>query len=184
MRCQSCDRVALGDCDGALEALAPVREELAAPGDPWMRWRYGMHLNDALTRIHLARGEPERALAFVEEELETARKQLSRKLEARALELRGRTLVHLERHDEAGQSLEEAAAVARSIGYPPAAWRALSLQGELARRRGDGSEAERLAAESSGLVTKLARSLPDKELRDEFGRVAERLSSDPLGAYR
>jgi class 3 adenylate cyclase/tetratricopeptide (TPR) repeat protein len=180
----ACNRVALGDCDGALEALAPVQRQLATPGDPWQRWRYGMHLNDALTRVHLARGEPERALPFVDEELDTARDQFSRKLEARALELRGRTLVHLERHSEARQSLEEAVRVARRIGYPPAAWRALSLLGELARRRGEGSEAERLASESSGLVSKLARSLPEKELRDAFGSVSERLSSDPLGAYR
>ena len=180
----ACNLVALGDPDGALEALASVRDELAAPGDPWMRWRYGMHLNDALTRVHLARGEPERALPFVEEELASARRQFSRKLEARALELRGRTLVHLERHEEAAGSLAEAVSVARSIGYPPAAWRALSLQGELARRKGEGGESERLAAESSGLVTELARSLPDKELRDEFGSVAERLSNDPLAAYR
>ena len=180
----ACNRVALGDNDGALEVLEPVRTELATPGDPWQRWRYGMHLNDALTRVHLARGEPEQALPYVDEELDTARNQRSRKLEARALELRGRTLVHLERHDEAGQSLEQAIQVARAIGYPPATWRALSLQGELARRRGEREEAERLAAESSGLVAMLARSLPEAELRNEFGSIAERLANDPLNAYR
>jgi len=143
-----------------------------------------MHLTDARTRIHLARGEPEKALPLVEDELIHARSQRSRKLEARALELHGRTLVHLERHAAARESLEEARRIAREIGYPPATWRALSLQAELARRDGDRTEAERLAAESSRLVASLAHALPETQLREEFGSIADRLANDPLGAYR
>ena len=41
-----------------------------------------------------------------------------------------------------------------------------------------------LAGESSGLVTRLAGSLPETALRDEFGALAERLVADPLAAYR
>jgi hypothetical protein len=82
------------------------------------------------------------------------------------------------------QVLGDALAVARGIGYPPVVWRSLSLQAELARRSGDASAAERLASESSGLVTRLAGALSETALRDEFGALAERLVADPLTAYR
>jgi tetratricopeptide (TPR) repeat protein len=143
-----------------------------------------MHLQDILARIHLARGEPERALPLADAEVEQARAQFSHKLKARALELRGRALVHLDRRDDAAASLREALEIAKRIGYPPATWRSLSLLAELARRRGERSQAERLAQEASGLVTRLAGGLPETELRDEFGALAEGLVSDPLGAYR
>jgi class 3 adenylate cyclase/tetratricopeptide (TPR) repeat protein len=180
----ACNRVALGDVDGALELLDPIRDGLDRPGDPWQRWRYRMHLGDALARALLVRGEPERALPLVEEELGEARQQLSKKLQARALELRGRILLKLERPRDAGESLGEALALARGIGYPPVTWRALSLLAELARRAGERGEAERRAGEASGLVSGLAHRLPDSELRQEFGALAERLVADPLGAYR
>ena len=176
------DRIVAGDADGALELLDPIRAELEVPGDPWQRWRYGMHVRDALARVELLRGEPERALPLVERELAAARTQSARKLEARALELHGRTLLRLERHDDARRSLREALEVAKSIGYPPVRWRALSLLAELARRRGDAEAAERLAQESRRLVDGVASGLPTDALRAGFGSFAQRLAEDPLAA--
>jgi class 3 adenylate cyclase/tetratricopeptide (TPR) repeat protein len=180
----ACNRVALGDAEGGLELVDPIRVDLETPGDPWQRWRYGLHVSDATARALLAQGDPERADRLASEELDGARRQRSKKLEARALELRGRALVTLDRREEAQRVLGDAIAVARGIGYPPVAWRSLSLQAELARRSGDASAAERLASESSGLVTRLAGSLPETALRDELGALAERLVADPLTAYR
>ena len=135
-------------------------------------------------RALLARGDPDRADRLASEEVDGARRQHSKKLEARALELRGRALLTLDRREEAQRVLGDALTLARGIGYPPVVWRSLSLQAELARRSGDESAAERLASESSGLVTRLAGSLPETSLRDEFGALAERLVCDPLAAYR
>jgi tetratricopeptide (TPR) repeat protein len=180
----ACNRIALGDVDGGRELLEPIRANLNAPGDPWQRWRYGMHVSDALARVELCRGRPEQALALVDEEVAAARKHLARKVEARALELRGRALVVLERREEAARSLEAALEVARGIGYPPATWRSLSLLAELARRAGDRAQADRLSSEARGLVERLAGSRPETELRHELGALGERLVSDPLGAYR
>jgi tetratricopeptide (TPR) repeat protein len=180
----ACNRIALGDVDGGRELLEPIRVNLNAPGDPWQRWRYGMHASDALARAELSRGQPEQALALVDEELAAARKHLARKVEARALELQGRALVVLDRREEASRSLEAALEVARGIGYPPATWRSLSLLAELARRAGDRAQADRLSSEARGLVERLAGSLPETELRHEFGALGGRLVSDPLGAYR
>jgi tetratricopeptide (TPR) repeat protein len=61
----ACNRIALGDIDGGRELLEPIRAKLNAPGDPWQRWRYGMHVSDALARLELSRGQPEQALAFL-----------------------------------------------------------------------------------------------------------------------
>jgi tetratricopeptide (TPR) repeat protein len=180
----ACNRIALGDVDGGRELIEPIQANLNAPGDPWQRWRYGMHVQDALARVELSRGQPEQALALLDEELAAARRHLARKVEARALELQGRVLVVLGRREEAAQSLEAALDVAREIGYPPATWRSLSLLAELARRAGDRAQAERLSSEARGLVQRLAGSLPEAELRHELGALGEQLLSDPLGAYR
>jgi tetratricopeptide (TPR) repeat protein len=180
----ACNRIALGDVDGGRELLEPIRADLDAPGDPWQRWRYGMHASDALARAELSRGQPEQALTLLDEELAAARKHLARKVEARALELRGRALVVLDRREEAAQSLEAALEVARGIGYPPATWRSLSLLAELARRAGDRAQADRLSSEARRLPERLADALPETELRRDLGALGGRLVSDPLGAYR
>jgi class 3 adenylate cyclase/tetratricopeptide (TPR) repeat protein len=180
----ACNRIALGDAEGGLELLEPVRAELETPGDPWQRWRYGLHVCDAMARALLARGDAESAARLAADEFDAARRQHSRKLEARALELRGRALLVLDEREAAGRALDEALAVARDIGYPPVVWRGLSLQAELAKRGGNGSAADHLASESSGLVRGLAGSLPETALREEFGALAERLVAEPLGAYR
>ena len=180
----ACNRLVLRDADGALELLLPIQAELDRPGDPWMRWRYSLHVLDALARVALAEGDPERALALIEQELEGARKVDSPKLDARALELQGRALLHADRRDEAERALQSALEISARIEYPPVVWRSRSLLAELACRRGDRPKAEALAAQARALVEGLARDLSDPELQKEFGALGERLVVDPLGAYR
>jgi tetratricopeptide (TPR) repeat protein len=175
---------ALGDLDGASEQLAPIQAQLDSDDDPWMRWRYSLHLLHGLARVHLARGEPERALAASDAELAGARRNVAKKLEARALELRGRALLVLDRRDEASGALREALAVAGQIEYPPVLWRALSLSGELARRAGDTAVAERRFGEARSLVEAKAHAVPEPGLQREFRSLGERLVTDPLGAHR
>ena len=178
------NHTALGESDAALEILAPIQAALDEPGDPWMRWRYALHARDGLARAALARGVLERALALADEELEGARFHGLPKIVARALELRGRALVAMDRRDEAGAALGEALEIARRIGYPPVVWRSLSLLGELARRAGRRGEAARGAGEARALVERLAGSLPEAALAGQFRGLGERLVEDPLGAYR
>jgi class 3 adenylate cyclase/tetratricopeptide (TPR) repeat protein len=178
------NRIALGDLDGAMEHLEPIQADLDRPGDPWMRWRYSLHVQDGLARVALARGDPERALPLIDAELEGARTHRARKLEARALELRGRALVASERPREAQETLERALEVARKLEYPPVVWRATSLLAVLAQRSGNRSDAERLAAQAQGLPEGLAGSLPEAELERDLRALAGRLAEDPLGAYR
>jgi tetratricopeptide (TPR) repeat protein len=179
----ACNRIALGDPAGALEHLEPIRAELAGSDDPWLRWRYGLHLLDACARHALATGEPGRALALLDEEIAGAQRHGARKLEARALELRGRALVTMDERNAAEPALRDALELGRRIEYPPVVWRSLSLLAELARRAGDGPRHARLAGEARALVEGLAAPVPDAE-RGALRGLGERLAADPLGAYR
>jgi tetratricopeptide (TPR) repeat protein len=180
----ACNQIALGDADGAQELLEPIAADLGRPGDPWQRWRYSMHLIDAFARLALVRGEPEQAFELTGRELDAARRHLSAKIEARALELRARALVTMDRRNEADEALGAALQLARRIAYPPVVWRSLSLRAELARRSGEKGRAERHAREARGVVEKLSPSLPEPELQREFRGLGQQLAVDPLGAYR
>jgi hypothetical protein len=149
-----------------------------------MRWRYELHLLDATARLALARREPEEALHLLDRELAGARHHKARKLEARALELRARALVHLDRRPEAEEALREAVALGEQIEYRPVLWRSYSLQGELARRGGDATRSREQGARARDLVDRLAPAVPDARSRREFSALGESLATDPLGAYR
>jgi len=160
----SLNHLALGALEPAqagLEAIAAV----APPEFPFMRWRYSLHVEDALGRVALARGDPSDALVRAEREREAARRHRAPKLEARALALRVQALATLERRDEAQAAAGELLAIADRIGYARARWQGLAFTAELERRAGRGAQANRCEAKRAQLVEALARSLPDAELR-------------------
>jgi class 3 adenylate cyclase/tetratricopeptide (TPR) repeat protein len=175
---------ALGDLDAAAEQLAAIQEQYDTDDDPWMRWRWSLHLHDALARVDLARGDAERALGRANAEIAGARKRVARKIEARALELRGRILVFMDRREEAGAALREAHETAVRIEHPSITWRALSLMGELARRQGDSELAERHFSQVRTLVESKASAIERDEFRNELRGMGERLVANPLSAYR
>ena len=137
------NHLARGKLAEAEEAIAPIRSDIDRPGDPWMRWRYTLHLEDVEGRLALARKDPERALELAETEFAAARKFRSRKIEARALELRGRSLLALDRREEAERTLKAAVQAAEAIGHPPVRWPRLpcsqNSQGETAQPPVPGS---------------------------------------------
>ena len=104
--------------------LEPIEAALARPGDPWMRWRYPLHVHDMRGRIELARGAPDGGAGGGGAELQGAQRHRVAKVEARALTLRGAALLALERRDEAEASLREGVALAERIGYLRGAWHA------------------------------------------------------------
>ncbi|HYC22334.1 MAG TPA: hypothetical protein VEI94_06505, partial [Candidatus Bathyarchaeia archaeon] len=160
--------LARGDVDRALVHIEPIRESLAVPGDPWMRWRYSLHLDDALGRVALARGEPERALALARKECAAAQLHRAPKIEARGLELAGRALVALEDREEARRALEAAIGKAREIGHPRVSWQALGLLAELEAQLGRIEAVRELEAEQHSLVERAAGTLADEQLRRQL----------------
>jgi DNA-binding NtrC family response regulator/tetratricopeptide (TPR) repeat protein len=162
--------LALGDLERAHEYLDPIRAALAVPGDPWMRWRYTLHLHDVVGRAALLERRPEAALEAAETELVGARRFDVPKVEARALGLAGEALLVLDRRADAEEKLREARRVAAAIQYPRGEWRALGLLAELARRKGDAEEQARLETERQSVLSGAAESLADEELRRAFAQ--------------
>jgi class 3 adenylate cyclase/tetratricopeptide (TPR) repeat protein len=151
----------LGEHGRAAEALEKLREEAEAREDPWMRWRYTLHIAHGLGRVALTRRDPDRALAQADRELAGALAHRAPKLEARALGLRGAALLVEDRRDEAEAALSQAIAVANRISYPRASWSALGLLAELERRRGQSEKATAHTARAQALRDLVAGSLPD-----------------------
>lgn len=162
------NHLALGDLPRALAHLEPVEEELSRTGDPWMRWRYRMHAQQARAEIEMARGEYERALEVARMQAQGARAHRAPKLEARALTTCGDALFALERWDEAEEALRAALARAEEIRFPKGAWEAHGALAALAARRGDAAEAERQGARREDLVRSAIASLDDPGLRSRL----------------
>ena len=149
----------LGDSDRAAALLAPLEATIDADGDPWMRWRYTLHIRDAAARVAFVRRDPARALAHAEAEAQGAQRHGTGRIGARALVSRARALVALDRRAEAERTVDDALAAAERVRYPPAQWRALGLKAELARRAGRPRDAEAALARATSLVTGVAGAL-------------------------
>jgi tetratricopeptide (TPR) repeat protein len=109
----------LGDPDRAAALLAPHEATVDVEGDPWMRWRYTLHIRDAAARIALARRAPDRALAHAEAELQGAGRHGTGRIAARARVSWARALVALDRRAEAERAVDDALAAADRVRYPP-----------------------------------------------------------------
>jgi len=176
--------IALGEAEAAAEQLQAIQEQYDTDEDPWMRWRWSLHLLDSTARLALFRGDAELALDRVDAEIAATRKRRVDKIEARAYELRGRILLSMDQRAEAETSLREALDLSTRIEHPPVAWRSLSLLGEVAKRNGQKDAAQEHFAELRKLVESKAPSIPRDVLRREFRGLADRLVNDPLAAYR
>jgi transcriptional regulator with AAA-type ATPase domain/tetratricopeptide (TPR) repeat protein len=165
--------LSLGDLDRARAYLDPIRAALGRPGDPWMRWRYTLHLHDAVGRAALRERRPDDALAAAQEELAGARRFHAPKVAARAQVLRAETLLMLDRRDDAEETLAEATRIAQEISYPRGLWQALGLLAELAHRRGRSGDAARADARRREVVDAVARSLVDPDLGKAFARSVD-----------
>ena len=176
--------IALGRLEEAAEQLAPIEHQFDEDPDPWMRWRWSVHLMHHRARLRLAQGDPEQALVWSERELADAESSGSRKLIARGHEQRGRILLTMDRRDDAEAELASAIAVAERIEYKATLWRARSLLSELARRRGDGAGRQREITTALQWIDRLAPGVPTGGPRDDFARLATRLAEDPLGTNR
>src|SRR5262249_23145974 len=126
----------LGDVDAAAATLAPIEAAAAKPGDPWMRWRYTLHIRDAAARIALARRGPDGRPSRPSEGIAGPRRPHAGRLEARALAVRAQALSLLDRRADAERAAKASLELAARLRYPAAQWRMLALLAELATRAG------------------------------------------------
>lgn len=170
--------ISVGNYDGAEEVLAPIREDLATPGDPWQRWRYSMNVDDAVSRIELGRGNLDSAFEFAERVVTGAQKNRARKTEGRGMTTIGRVHLANDAREDAAKAIGVALEIGRALGHPPLIWRNLFLLAELQRRNGDDRAAEKADAEARALIATLAKPLSDPKLITEFNSMADRLAAD------
>jgi tetratricopeptide (TPR) repeat protein len=161
-----------GDLDRALHYFEPIEEAARRTSDPWMRWRYSLHIYDARAEIELARNACDAALPALDLELEGARRNASPKLEARAWLNRGRVLLRMDARDEARAALAEGARLAERIGYRTGQWRALRALADLEGQAGRSGAAARAMADATHIVEPLAASLGDLDLRRRLRATA------------
>jgi tetratricopeptide (TPR) repeat protein len=165
------NRLAAAEVGRAADEFERLHEAAQRQRDPWMRWRYSLHIADGRGRVALAANRPELALEQAERQLEGARRHRVPKVEARALDLHGRALLASDDREGAEASLRQAIEAAQHIAYPRGMWRGLAALGELERRRGANGRAGALRAQASAIVERLADSLGDNDLRHGLRRA-------------
>ena len=164
--------IALGDPDGARRRLGPIAAELERPGDPWMRWRYSLHVDDLLTRLDVGQGDLDAAVARVQRTLDGARQHRAPKLEARALVLQAEVLLGGDQRVDASASLEAALTVATRIGYARAGWQSHAMLAEIERRAGRKESAAEHEAARRALVDRVGAGMQDAALRERLLQTA------------
>jgi tetratricopeptide (TPR) repeat protein len=167
--------LALGDPERAHAYLEPIRAAVDTPGDPWMRWRYALHLHDVLGRAALVECRPEAALVAADAEIAGARRYKIPKVEARAQQLRGAALLAMDRRTDAEAALRDAVRIASAIAYPRTTWEALGLLAEVARRDGKPDEAARADGQRKIVLDAAAASISDADLRRALARSASQM---------
>ncbi len=159
------DCVAAGEIQGATYYVDRLRRQLAERDDPWMRWRWSLHVDNAEGRLALARRDPAAALALADVQLAGAIQLGAQKIAVRANLLRSEALVALERLDDADAAAAAALALAEAIGYPAGRWRALTLGTTIADRGGRRAAASATRAQLDRALAALASTLPNDDLR-------------------
>jgi tetratricopeptide (TPR) repeat protein len=178
------DHIERGDLSSADEAIARIESDLSASDDPWMRWRYSLHVAHARARWWMARGEPQRALELAAVELDGSRRHRAAKIEARAHTLRAQALSRMERLEEALAAVGDALAIARAIEHPSLAWRALAVSAELRDRLGERARAAQERAEATGTLAGIAERVGADDLRRELLALGERVIAAPSAGLR
>lgn len=161
---------ALGRLDEAEAQFQIVERVVRAPRpqDRWMLWRYSQHLFHSYGELWLARGDPERALAYADECLRGAERTDSKKNLAKAHRLRGQAYVVKGQYREAEAALDRALLIARQIGNPPQTWKTLAAMGDLRRAQGSPSLAQQAYREALAVIDEVAAALDDASLREIF----------------
>jgi tetratricopeptide (TPR) repeat protein len=134
--------------------------------------------------ISLAEGNPKRAVEVLDQMLELAAAARRRPAVPEALLLRGRSLRALGELELAREALQRALKEAEELGSGRVHWRILLEQSRLEAASGNTSEAEQLRARAGSVISELAASIDDPELRRSFVALpdAREALAGPVGA--
>jgi class 3 adenylate cyclase/tetratricopeptide (TPR) repeat protein len=124
--------LAQGDFSLAQECLDGVSRLVHDPAtSDWLKWRYSTHLFASLGEFWLARGDTARAREFANQCLDLATRTNSRKYVVKGWRLLGEIARARRQWDEAAGWLQQALALAQTIGNPPQLWKTHLALGHL-----------------------------------------------------
>jgi tetratricopeptide (TPR) repeat protein len=154
----------LGELPQARTALDAARSSVAAETlSAYIAWFVGLVEAELL----LAEGEHARLLALADEAMPVVRQAGIRLFLSDVLYFRGKALVAMGHMDEAHAALGEARAEAEAIGSRRSLWPILMALSDVATRRGNPAEADRLRRQAREIVEYIAAHSP-VELRASF----------------
>jgi tetratricopeptide (TPR) repeat protein len=161
--------LALGQWDEAQRCLETVHQESQRRGgwgEEWMKWRYTQHMNASLAELWLARGDPEKALAFAGVCLASAEATDSRRNIAKGRRIKGEAFLARGQCGEAENEMEEALRVAQEVGNPAQLWKSLAALARLRQAQFRPHDAVAACQEAMAVVEGVAAGLSDPGLRD------------------
>jgi DNA-binding CsgD family transcriptional regulator len=160
-----------------LDRAAALLDSLPPAGPPrtlgqQLRWL-------AQVELLLARGDPERALVFLD--LLTGGSPGAGPASGAplALKLRGDAFVQLQRHEEAERSYLAGRQSATLYGFRPLAWRIDEAHGRLIAAQGRAAEAAAAFQRGLACIEQMAATIPDEKIREGFlARARQRFPED------
>ncbi len=161
--------MAKGDLVLAQEFLDGVHRLVNDPAtSEWMKWRYSTHLFASLGELWLARGDTDKAREFADQCLGIATRTKARKYQVKGWRLKGEIAGARRQWDEAEGALQQALAIAQSIGNPTQLWKTHLAVGRLQteRKKVDAARQAYLAARE--VIEGVKANLRDAALRSSL----------------
>jgi tetratricopeptide (TPR) repeat protein len=158
--------LAQGDLTSAAEIFAEVERMAAdAATSPWMRFRYSNRLWSSMGELALAQGDLDRARARARQCLEAATETSARKNLVKGWRLSGAIATAARRWDEAHAALDEALALAKTIGNPTQLWQTYAALGRYHEQRGEKDAAHRAYMAARVVIDGIVGGLSTPRLR-------------------
>jgi DNA-binding CsgD family transcriptional regulator len=179
--------VSLLTAEGELDRAAALLETLALPSTAHLSMSQ-RQCRFAQAEYTLARGEPEPALAIVDELAATRPHPSPDDALPQIMKLRGDALARLERSGEAEAAYLAARSDATILGYLPLLWRIETSRGNLLLAQERRVEAYEAFWSARAAITQLAETIEDPQLREQFRAracarqpVEPKLEQSPVG---
>jgi len=165
--------LARGDLPVARELLGGVDRLVRDPNtSAWMRFRYSIRLHASLGDLALAQGDLDQARRHAERCLELAARTNARKNLVKGWRLAGEVACAARQWSDAQRALNEARAIAETIGNPAQLWRTHAALAKLYVDQGDKEAARRAAVAGQRVVDDVLAGLRDAGLRASLDGLA------------
>jgi class 3 adenylate cyclase/DNA-binding winged helix-turn-helix (wHTH) protein/tetratricopeptide (TPR) repeat protein len=158
-----------GDLNLAQEYLDGVYQLAHDPTtSDWMKWRYTTHLFTSLGELWLARGEPGKAQAWLDQGLAIARSTHAQKYLVKGRRLQGEIALARRQWTAAETWLQQALALAQTIGNPTQLWKTHLVLGQFHTEAKRAEQARQAYCAARHVIEQVKTKLHNPNLRQSF----------------